>query len=320
MLEQLNNSVKFVAFFVASKVGKTLLTPTVDVYNPAGTKIVTDGTTTEIGGGLYSYTLASASVTTEGEYLAVFKTTDTTVEQQHLPALWIVGRAGIEDLDAAISSRLAAAGYTSPDNVSIAAILAKTDVATSTRLAAASYTAPPSAAVIADAVYDEVLAGQHDIAGSAGKLLQTAGTVADPLLNTVPGAYASGTAGAALGRIGSGQISTTSIVAGNGDITIHIGDDYNSADGRAIDWTDTNVSWPDLTGASIKAKIAGASVTGSVVVASGAGKKVRIEPTAAQTATMKPGQWPFDVQATLTNGRIVTLLSGIAIVQTDITT
>jgi hypothetical protein len=104
--EQLNNSLVFSAFFAdATGTGVTGLTVTWDVYNPANTKVVTDGAATEVGGGFYKYTLASGSVTTEGEYVALAKTAATTVAQKQIPALWIVGRGGVEDLDAAISSR-----------------------------------------------------------------------------------------------------------------------------------------------------------------------------------------------------------------------
>lgn len=50
-------------------------------------------------------------------------------------------------IDAAISSRLASASYTAPDNASVATILTRTDVATSTRLATAGYTAPDNAGI-----------------------------------------------------------------------------------------------------------------------------------------------------------------------------
>lgn len=107
-LEQISNAITFYAFYVASKVGKTgLLDVTVDVYNPAGAEIVTAGAATEVGDGLYSYTLASGSTGTVGEYAAIFKTADGTVDQQHIPALWVVGRAGIENLDATVGSRAA---------------------------------------------------------------------------------------------------------------------------------------------------------------------------------------------------------------------
>jgi hypothetical protein len=107
MLEQISNTLQFDAFFTASRVGKTGLTPTVDIYRGA-TQIVTAGSATEIGGGFYTYQLAFGSVTNKNSYRAVFKTTDTTVDQQHIPALWIVGSTWIQNLDAAISGIAAA--------------------------------------------------------------------------------------------------------------------------------------------------------------------------------------------------------------------
>jgi hypothetical protein len=98
MIEQVGNAVDFYAFFVASKVGKTGLTDvTIDVYR-AGTLIVTAAATVEVGGGLYRYTLASGSTTVVGEYAGIFKTADATVDQQWIPTLWVIGRAGVEFL------------------------------------------------------------------------------------------------------------------------------------------------------------------------------------------------------------------------------
>ena len=182
-------------------------------------------------------------------------------------------------------------------------------------------TTPPTAAAIADAVWDEP-STDHQTAGTTGKALSTAGSAADPLTNTVPGSYTSGTAGYALGRIGSGQITTTSIVAQSGNVTTVAGDDYNATDGRAIDWTDANASWPDLTGASILVTVKSGSTTlmakaGSVVTPTGAGKQVRVQPTAADTRAIGVGTYDFDVQATLSSGRVVTLLTGKWTNQTD---
>jgi hypothetical protein len=126
MLEQVSTSVKFLAFFTASKTGKTGLTVAVDIYNPSGTQIVTAASATALGGGLYSYTLSTDN-STEGEYAAIFKTDDSTVDAQHIPSLWVLGRAGVENLDAATSSRLASSGYTAPANSDITAIKSKTD-------------------------------------------------------------------------------------------------------------------------------------------------------------------------------------------------
>jgi hypothetical protein len=109
MIEQIDNAVTFFAHYVASKVGATGLTVTIDVWevqkDGTAAEIVTAGSATEIGDGLYRYVLASVSVDVEGEYVAVFKTTDTSVDQQHLPAVWSVQRAGVEALDAAVTTR-----------------------------------------------------------------------------------------------------------------------------------------------------------------------------------------------------------------------
>lgn len=88
MRSPLNKAITFSAMFVASKVGKTGLSPTVEVYNPAGAQIVAPTTVgvSELGAtGLYQYTLGSGFVTTEGPFTAIFKTADGTVDLQHVP-------------------------------------------------------------------------------------------------------------------------------------------------------------------------------------------------------------------------------------------
>lgn len=109
MLEQIGNALNFYAYFTYSKIGKTGLTVTVDVYkvdvNLTSTKIISAVAATEIGGGLYGYKLASGNVTVEGEYIAIFKTASAYTDVREIPAIWTVGKAGVELLDAAISSR-----------------------------------------------------------------------------------------------------------------------------------------------------------------------------------------------------------------------
>lgn len=104
MLELQGNALTFLAFYTESKVGKTGLTVTVDIWEGTS-EIVTGGTVLELGDGLYYYTLASGSVDANALYVAVFKTATTTVDQQHIPALWVVGRTWTTRIDAAISSR-----------------------------------------------------------------------------------------------------------------------------------------------------------------------------------------------------------------------
>ena len=147
-LEQTGVALTFYAFYVASKQGVASLTVTVDVWrintSASPTQVVTAGSATAVGGGLYLYQLASASVTVEGEYVAIFKTASTTPDQQEIPAIWVVSKAGTEYLDASVASRLPTASYTAPSSVTslqadVTTILGRTDVATSTRLATSAY-------------------------------------------------------------------------------------------------------------------------------------------------------------------------------------
>lgn len=292
MIEQVGVGVAFYAHFVASKTGKTGLTVTVDVWRitEAGvaTEVVTGGAATEIGDGLYRYGLSAVSVSDAGEYVAVFKTADSTVDAQHIPAIWAVGRAGVENLDATVS----------------------------TRLPTASYTAAPTASSVADAVWDETLSG-HATAGSAGAALSSAGGAADPLTNTVPGAYAQGTAGYILGSINPAQVTIVSPVSSDGTaITVLRGDDYLLTDNRAL--TFTGSTWPSIIGASIALKVnfAGTilSYTGTVTAAD----SCYVELTDTQTGAMATGTFDYDLEATLSNGSIVTLVQGQALILPDI--
>ena len=165
MLEQVSTSVKFLAFFTASKQGKTGLTVTIDIFNPSGTQIVTAGSATALGGGLYAYTLSTDN-SAEGEYAAIFKTTDSTVDAQHIPSLWVLGRAGVENLDAATSSRLPSSSYTTAPSVSDirteldsnSTKLANLDATVSSRstLTTGDLPSVPSAASVASAVRTEL--------------------------------------------------------------------------------------------------------------------------------------------------------------------
>lgn len=108
----------------------------------------------------------------------------------------------------------------------------------------------------------------------------------------------------------SGPVSSTS------SIEIVRGDDYSNDDSRSLEWTNAAGTWPDLTGATIdfgatrtgETNFTGG--TGSVIDASpGSSQKVRVEFTDAETM-IEPGVWSYDVQATLSSGNIITLVSG----------
>jgi hypothetical protein len=159
MIEQISNSITFYAFFRSARQGKTGLTVTCDVYNVANTLVVTAGSATAVGGGFYEYTLASGSTATVGEYKAVFKTTDTTVDEQHVPALWSVGRAGIENLDATVGSRstVDAAGVLAQAASALAAYDPPTNAEMEARtLASAGYATAASQATISGYIDTEI--------------------------------------------------------------------------------------------------------------------------------------------------------------------
>lgn len=136
------------------------------------------------------------------------------------------------------------------------------------------------------------------------------GEITDPLLNNVPGSYASGTAGAALGRLTSGTTTIRAIpyqTANN--LRIVRGDDYKAVDDRAIEFS--NAQWPDLAGATVKFTARYGTDTlakdGTVITATGT-KVVRFELEAEDTNDLLITKYTFDVEATLSNGNIVTLI------------
>jgi len=128
MIEQQGVTLRFVAFYAEGGVGKTGLTVTFSAYGPAGSLIVTDQAATEIGRGLYRYDVAGEDVDADGEYIGIFHTDSAAVDQQDIPALWVVGRAGVENLDAAVSTRLADEDYVPLSNDDVVAIRAVTDL------------------------------------------------------------------------------------------------------------------------------------------------------------------------------------------------
>ncbi len=69
----------------------------------------------------------------------------------------------------------------------------------------------PTAATIADAVWDEAIAG-HLGAGSTGESLNAAGGAGDPWITALPGAYAAGTAGYIVGNNIDTPLSTIDTV------------------------------------------------------------------------------------------------------------
>jgi hypothetical protein len=122
-------------------------------------------------------------------------------------------------------------------------------------------------------------------------------------------------------------VTIVSPVLSSGNVQIVRGDDYANADGRALtfDISDPGNFLPSLVGATVRLKtglpnrpnLAVLNVTGTVVTATGTTRTVRFELTSAQTAVLVPIAHNFDVEATLSAGRVITLLQGQCIVLAD---
>jgi hypothetical protein len=238
--------------------------------------------------------------------------------------------------DVATSSRLATAGYTAPDNASIASILGKLSGITSLAnwIRAGFRKLTPDATALSEinsggGSYDattDALQAIRDRGDAAWTTGGGGGGGSDPLENPVPGSYAAGTAGYVLGTLQGMEVNIVSPVAEDGDVTIVRGDDYLAADGRALDFVNAAGTWPNLTSAVIvlTARRRGCSalgpVAGSVITATGPNQKVRVELTHTLTGSLAPAPpaYRYDVQATLSDGSIVTLQLGDLEVTEDV--
>jgi hypothetical protein len=209
-------------------------------------------------------------------------------------------------------------------------IVDKLDVTVSSRLAAVDYTSPGAAAPtveeITGAVWSEPIPGSYTTDQAGGKL-NALGNAADPLLNTVPGGYASGTAGYALGRLVAASISVTAPVLSSGNVQIVRGDSYFSADGRALVWILTGLPTINLTGAitTFKAKNISSILTktssdtpGIRAVFNSGTLTLTLELASTDTGTLNATTYDFDIQTLFSNGHVDTWVMGKMVVVADV--
>jgi len=116
--------------------------------------------------------------------------------------------------------------------------------------------------------------------------------------------------------IGAGSVTVTSPVSTAGDVELYQGDDYHSSDSRALDFTNTAGTWPNLTAAAVTFAVRAPdgtlfTKTGSVVTPMGV-QVVRVELTAAESALLL--EWPtasdLRIRVTLASGRKATIVRG----------
>lgn len=224
MIENQGNALPFRVHYTNSGANATGLTVTVNVYDETGTAIVTGASATEIGSGLYGYSLASGSVDAAGLYTAVFDTAGT-VDQRNLAGQWHVDVGGIENLDAAVSSRSTLTASSAADAVWDEAMASHTAAGTTGRQ-----------------LYDQsvlipgLVDGQTTLAGIingaaaatiAALTTEIDGVPADILGETL-GSYANGTAGGALQRLAAAVLVAQSQYV-NAKLQIIVGEDYTGS-------------------------------------------------------------------------------------------
>ena len=307
------------AQFVASKAGATGLTVTCDVdeYDVDAATVdnafLTAQSMTHVRNGIYRLFFDGDDTLL---YVATAKTADSSVDQQQIPAV-VVRLDRVNNADALTSTRLASASYTTaPDSTAIqaasAAALTAYDAATGADVAGISI---PSAATISDAVWDEATA-DHSTIGSTGAALAAAGGAGDPW-STAAAAYPSGTFGNIIYSINPAQVTVTSPVATDGtSITVIRGDDYLNTDGRAL--TFSGATWPTLTGGAVALimDINGTATSYAGVIT--AATACYVELTDTLTGALMPGAYNYDLQATLSNASVVTLVQGLLLVTEDV--
>jgi len=116
--------------------------------------------------------------------------------------------------------------------------------------------------------------------------------------------------------IGTGQAFVDVPIDGDSNITVRRSRDYQQADGLAIEWSNPDGTWPDLTNATIVARVArpGCKTSAlydfaaSVITPTGS-QIVRLELTKAQLAIIAD-DYTYELVATLTGGSVVTLVDG----------
>lgn len=103
MILRAGDTAIYVGHFTETKLGKTGLTVTYNIYRNGGIAPVGSGSASEVAQGLYR---ATFTTTVDGDYVCMFATATTTVDQMEIPAMW-VALAWADLIDAAISSTAA---------------------------------------------------------------------------------------------------------------------------------------------------------------------------------------------------------------------
>lgn len=167
----------------------------ISIFPPSNAHTVSNGAVTAIQNGLATAAAVDAVDNFIDTEVAAIKTvvdgiqTDLDNGTDGLGAL----KTLIDTLDNFVDTEMAA--VLAAVDTEVAAIKAKTDLIPAAPAAVGDI---PTAAAVADAVWDEAIAG-HAGAGSTGEALGAAGSAGDPWTTALPGAYGAGSAGKIIG-------------------------------------------------------------------------------------------------------------------------
>lgn len=189
-----------------------------------------------------------------------------------------LGDTRIANLDATISSRLAASAYTAPDNADIATIVAKTNQLT--------FTVPNHVDATASGGGGGITTG---FSGAAATQINDIQTQVD--------------------KIGTGTITVVALFGPDGTPIgpFVVGDTFTAAIGRSFDFTITGLPFA-LSGTVVYSVIIdGITVLDSISGIIRSSNQVRFEMTSTQSAKLSPAYATFVAVVTLTGGEIVTL-------------
>lgn len=120
-------------------------------------------------------------------------------------------------------------------------------------------TTPPTVGAIADAVWDEALAG-HLAAGSTGNALNAAGSAGDPWSTALPGAYGAGTAGKIVGDNLNATVSSRAT-----QTSVDTIDDLLDTEVGAIKAKTDNLPTDPAGQSAVEAAITASALTGQAV-------------------------------------------------------
>ena len=214
-------------------------------------------------------------------------------------------------IDAAISTRLATAGYTAPANADISTIKSKTDNLPASPAASGEYTSALSA----------IQADLDNVSGSVGEALGrldnvqaktdlittgTSLTIASVVSGSTITAHRGDTLSAALTNIGA--------LTNNSKLWFTVKRDYDDADTAAVIQIEKTGGLLYLNGA------VGTAGNGSLTINDEATGDVTIVLNASETAKLSPGNYQYDIQILRSAGTPVsTLTYGEFVVPADVT-